>query len=160
MRSLAPVALVVALGACSGSRPLPPAPGTEPVAPPAGAPRSTASVAGDRDPDHTLMRAAVRAAVAQGLGVFLQRVELDGRPVMAGTTFLGFRIAALRDASFWRGVDLRPGDVIRSVNGSPIERPEQAQTVFESLPEANELRVAYDRDGQPREIVYAIVDGR
>jgi general secretion pathway protein C len=160
MRLLAPVALVAAFGACGGSQPLAPAPATEPAAPAAGAPRPDASGAADRDLGRTLTRAAVRAAVAQGLGVFLQHVELDGRPVMVGTRFLGFRIAALRDPSFWRGVDLRPGDVVLSVNGSPIERPEQAQTVFDSLPEANELRVAYDRDGQPREIVYTIVDGR
>ena len=38
----------------------------------------------------------------------------------------------------------------------PIERPEQAQdTAFESLEVANhELRVSYERDGEPRELVY------
>jgi type II secretion system protein C len=158
--SLVPMALATTLVACGGSRSPASAPATEPVAPAAGVPRSNAFAVADRDRDHTLTRAAVRAVVAQGLGAFLQLVELDGRPVMAGGKFLGFRIAALRDPSFWRGVDLRPGDVVLSVNGSPIERPEQAQTVFDSLPGANELRVVYDRDGQRGEVVYAIVDGR
>jgi type II secretion system protein C len=110
--------------------------------------------------DHAVTRSAVRAAIADGLGVFLQRVDIDDQPVMTGGKFHGFRIAGLRDPDFWAGVDLKAGDVVTAVNGMPIERPEQAQTALESLEAAKELRVAYDRDGQPHELVYAIVDGR
>jgi general secretion pathway protein C len=102
----------------------------------------------------------VHTAVTDGLGVFLQRVEVDDQPVMVGGKFHGFRIAALKDADFWSGVDLKAGDVVTSVNGFPIERPEQAQTALDSLEVASELRVAFERDGQPHELVYAIVDGR
>jgi type II secretion system protein C len=109
-------------------------------------------------PDRTLARSAVMAVVDQGLGAFLQHVDLDDQPVMAGGKFHGFRIASLRGPDFWTGVDLKPGDVVTAVNGFPIERPEQAQTAFESLQVASELKVAYDRDGKPRELVYAIVD--
>jgi hypothetical protein len=111
-------------------------------------------------PEHSLRRSAVRDAVAQGLGVFLQRIELDDRPVQVEGRFHGFRIAALRDADFWNGVDLRPGDVVTAINGLPIEHPEQAQTAFDSLQVASALRVSYDRDGQSRELVYTIVDDR
>jgi type II secretion system protein C len=110
--------------------------------------------------DRTLKRSAIHGAVSQGLGVFLQRIELDDQPVRVDGRFHGFRIAALRDANFWSGVDLKPGDVVTSVNGFPIERPEQAQTVFDSLEVASELRVTYERDGKPREIVYPIIDDR
>jgi type II secretory pathway component PulC len=102
----------------------------------------------------------VHAFVSQGLGSFLRRVELDDQPVFVGGKFHGFRIALLRDPQFWSGVDLKPGDVVTTVNGFPIERPEQAQTAFESLEVASELRVAYERDGQGRELVYGIVDDR
>lgn len=111
-----------------------------------------------RDSDPALSRAAVHAIVAQGLGAFLQRIELDDHPVVVHGKFRGFRIVALHGADFWRGIDLRPGDVVTSVNGFPIERPEQAVTVFDSLDLASELRVAYDRDGQPREMIYSIAD--
>jgi type II secretory pathway component PulC len=89
----------------------------------------------------------------------LQHVELDDQPAFAGGKFRGFRIAALR-GTFWSGVDLMPGDVVTTVNGLPIERPEQAQAAFDSIAAATELRVAYERNGQPRELVYRIVDGR
>lgn len=111
-------------------------------------------------PEHTVARSAVHAVVSEGLGMFLRRVDLDDHPVFVGGKFHGFRIAGLRDAQFWNGVDLKPGDVVTSVNGFPIEHPEQAQTAFESLEVASELRVAVEREGQPRELVYAIVDDR
>jgi S1-C subfamily serine protease len=110
--------------------------------------------------DHTLARSSVHSVVAQGLGAFLQHVELDDRPALVGGKFRGFRIAALRDGSFWSGVDLKAGDVVTAVNGFPIERPEQAQKAFESLDVSSELRVSYERDGQPRELVYPIVNDR
>ena len=111
-------------------------------------------------PTHTVSRSAVRAVVSEGLGMFLRRITLDDQPVFVGGKFHGFRIAALRDPQFWSGVDLKPGDVVTSVNGFPIERPDQAETAFESLEVASELRVAVEREGQPRELVYPIVDDR
>lgn len=148
--------LVLSLAAC-GTTATTTAPTT------GGVPRAAASAklqTPPAAPDHTLARSAVRAAIDQGLGYFLQRVELDDHPVMTAGKFHGFRIASLRDPDFWAGVDLKPGDVVTGVNGFPIERPEQAETAFESLQVASELKVAYDRDGQARELVYAIVDDR
>jgi hypothetical protein len=133
---------------------------TSTAAPPPAAATPTAQPALPPLGGHALARSTVHAAVTDGLGVFLQRVEVDDQPVMVAGKFHGFRIAALRDADFWSGVDLKAGDVVTSVNGFPIERPEQAQTALDSLEVASELRVAFERDGQPRELVYAIVDGR
>jgi type II secretion system protein C len=154
MRSLALLALPLAIASCSGSAS--PQVNARPVSMkmPAAAPAAPAAH------DHQLPRSAVHDVVSQGLGAFLQRLELDEQPVLAGGKFHGFRIATLRDARFWEGVDLKPGDVVTAVNGFPIEHPEQAQTAFDSLEVASELRVAYERDGQPRELVYAIVDDR
>jgi len=107
---------------------------------------------------HRLVRATVKSVVSQGLGSFLQQVDLDDEPALLGGKFRGFRIAALRGSRFWSGVDLKPGDVVTRVNGFPIERPEQAQAAFDSIAAASELRVDYDRDGLPRALVYKIVD--
>jgi type II secretory pathway component PulC len=108
---------------------------------------------------HVLGRASVKGVVSQGLGAFLQQVDLDDQPALVGGKFRGFRIAGLRGGRFWSGVDLKPGDVVTGINGLPIERPEQAQAAFDSLAMASELRVTYDRDGEARELVYKIVDG-
>jgi type II secretion system protein C len=147
-----PVVLLAAACACGGSGPA--------LTPAAGPPPQSAAAAAPSKDGHVLARSAVHSAIVDGLGVFFQRVDLDDQPVMSGGKFHGFRIAGFRDATFWSGVDLKPGDVVTSVNGMPIERPEQAQTALESLDAAKELRVAFERDGQPHELVYAIVDGR
>jgi hypothetical protein len=48
--------------------------------------------------------------------------------------------------------------VVTAINGRPLERPEQAFAVFQSLAVARELRVAYERGDEPRELVYVIED--
>ncbi len=108
-------------------------------------------------PAGTIARVKVDDAIKAGPGMFLQHVVLADEPVMVDGQFHGFRIKELR-GDMWKGVDLRPGDVVTRVNGFAIERPEQAVEAFHSLSVASELRVAYDRDGAPHELRYAIVD--
>jgi type II secretory pathway component PulC len=158
MRRTLVLVLATCAVACAQAAPPPAAPASAapPAAPSASVPAVPAPAAASPPGARVLARADVHAAIARGLGAFLQRVEFEGQPVMAAGKFHGFRIAALHDAPFWKGVDLRPGDVVTSVNGFPIERPEQAEAAFESLDVASELRVAYEREGQAREVVYAI----
>jgi len=155
MRPVVPIAVVVlglALSGCGGE---PPPAAVTPVAKRPPPPAATATA-----PDHKVPRSAVREVVAQGLGSFLQYVELSDQPVFVAGKFHGFRIANLRGTAFWQGVDLKPGDVVVSLNGFPIEHPEQAATAFESLDVASEIHVGIERDGQPHDLVYAIVDDR
>ncbi len=146
---------LLALCSCAGATAAPVA-----VQAPAARPSATAAPVALASPDHAVQRSVLRAVVSQGLGAFLQHVDLDDQPVFVGGKFHGFRIAGLRDAKFWSGVDLKPGDVVTSVNGFPIEHPEQAQTAFESLDVASELRVALERGGQARELTYSVVEDR
>ncbi len=153
----AAVAFSTPLAACSGSgavtktaqTPAPVASTESPGGGPTGAPVAN---------DHTLRRSVVRGVVRGGLGLFLQNVTLDDQPVMKEGRFHGFRIVALRDPALWSGVDLRPGDVVVRVNGMPIEHPEEALEVFHSLETSSELRVFYERDGQPHELKFAIIE--
>jgi type II secretory pathway component PulC len=107
-------------------------------------------------PPGTLWRHEVNDAIDHGLGYFLQRVEVE--PEFADEKFLGFRVVQLHPLAWWQGVDIQPGDVVLSLNGMPIERATEAHAAFESLRTAKELRVAYLRNGQKREIKYAIVE--
>lgn len=155
---LAAVGVAVIVAGCGGGRARPAAVQMPPA--------SVSAVASTHAPPPAvagagvLRRSAVRSAVRQGVGAFLQHVELDDQPVFVGGRFHGFRIAALHDAAFWAGVDLKPGDVVTGVNGFPIERPDDAERALDSLQVASELRVAYERDGHRREIVFTISDDR
>jgi type II secretory pathway component PulC len=108
-------------------------------------------------PADAIRRSAVLNVLSAGFGAFLQKVTLDERPVFAAGKFHGFRVVAL-DPEQFRGVDLKPGDVVTRVEGMPIEHPEEAIQAFNSLQVASELRVDYDRDGVPRTLRYRIIE--
>lgn len=92
--------------------------------------------------------------MSPGMGAFLQR--LDVREQMVDGKFHGFRILELRDPAFWKGVDLRVGDVVTSVNGQPIGHYEQAFKVWQSLAVANKIVVAYERGTEQRQLTLVI----
>ncbi len=108
-----------------------------------------------RRPKGALFRDEVDATVDEGLGYFLQRVDLE--PALDNGRFRGFRLVALRPTEWWEGVDLKPGDVVLRVNGMPIERDTQAYDAFVALKKARVLRVEYLRGGQQRELVFRII---
>ncbi|HJL18475.1 MAG TPA: hypothetical protein RMH99_22615 [Sandaracinaceae bacterium LLY-WYZ-13_1] len=148
MRTLRPVFAAILLVACGASS----------------SPRATATARSEPDPateapagpparEGTIARAALDEVLARGLGRFLQRVETE--PHLAGGSFVGFRLTALRSDVF-EGVDLQPGDTLVSVNGMPIERPEQAMRVWDGLQVASELTVEYLRDGERRQLRFEI----
>lgn len=110
-----------------------------------------------KPPAGTLYRKDVEAFVNQGFPSFLQRVEVE--PSLENGKFKGWAIVGLHPPEFWQGVDLKPGDVVVSVNGRPLERETEAFEAFESLRGADELVVTYVRAGEPRKLTYKIIDG-
>jgi len=106
-------------------------------------------------PPGSLWREDVNFTVDEGLGYFLQRLSVE--PEIVGGKFQGFRIVDLEPPDFWKGVDLKPGDVVTQVNGMPIERDIDAYQAFQSLRAAPSLRVSFVRGGEKRELVYPIV---
>jgi hypothetical protein len=127
----------------------------ERVAPVRAAPASHRHAPASRPPPGCLWQDELLAAIHAGLGSFLQRVQLE--PHLVDGKFSGFSIVTLRPAAYWRNVDLRPGDIVTSVNGMPIERPTEAYAAFVALGGAAELRVSLIRDGASRQLVYRIV---
>jgi hypothetical protein len=103
----------------------------------------------------TLQRADVEKVVDAGLGRFLSYYALE--PALAGGRFRGWSIAGLRPPEVWRGVDLRPGDVVTRVNGMAIEREMQAFEAFQAVRSAPTLEISYLRQNQPRTLRFTIV---
>jgi len=93
-----------------------------------------------------------------GPGAFLQKVPLA--PVFGpGRRFRGFRIVSL-----WRNnprvlrYGVRPGDIVRSVNGHPIDTPDQLLGVFKLLRNAARIDVAVTRAGRPMRFGWPVYD--
>jgi S1-C subfamily serine protease len=150
---LAPaLALVLSTGACASTEAPPPKqPARPPVAaavapaPPAAPPPSAPSRLARADVDRVL--------TTQGPPWVLRRIVSE-EVMKSDGKFAGWRLVGLPDE--WRGIDLRPGDVVTRVNGLPLETPDQAWDAWKSVAKAPELKISLVRDGAPRELTLPI----
>jgi hypothetical protein len=121
-----------------------PAPVARPEAPPGKGLRSG-----------TIDRGTLIAVLDKGPGAFLRQFEVT--PRMDGNRFVGWQLVQLLDPSSpLRDVDVVPQDVLLAVNGKPISRPDQLQTVWDSLRTANEVRALVWRGDAKLELAFTI----
>jgi S1-C subfamily serine protease len=124
----------------------PPAPAAAHDPPmPAAAP---AAAAGKGLRSGTIARDRLVAVLDAGPGMFLRQLEVA--PRMVGDRFVGWQLVQLIDRTGPLGdVDVAPGDVLLAINGKPVERPDELQTLWDSLRTANELKAQLSRgDGR------------
>lgn len=152
--------VVIALTACSAERSTAtpaeieptvadPTPINEPAVP-TSAPR----------PAHTIYRSELRRATNGGRPAYLL-AQLAPEVHRPNGSFMGWTITQLfpDDPQLCaQPCDLAIGDVIMTVNGSPIERPEQLSALVAEIDTMAELRIRRVRDGQMTEHVYLIAD--
>jgi type II secretory pathway component PulC len=137
-----------------GPEPTPIATAKPEVAP---TPEPVPTVTKERHSTGTISRAALVAMLDAAPGRFLQHVVTE--PRFVGGKFHGWTLA-----SFFPGderfadVDLQAGDVVLSVNGMPIEQPDQFIRVWDMLRTQHTLLVVIERDGHLRELRYDIRD--
>ena len=103
----------------------------------------------------TIARERHVAVLDAGPPSFLRQLEVT--PKMSGDRFVGWELVQLvdRDGPL-ADVDVAPGDVLLSVNGQPISRPDQLQLLWDSLRTANELTAQLWRGGGKLELAFAI----
>ena len=65
----------------------------------------------------------------------------------------GFRVYPGRNRQKFAALGLRPGDLIKDINGQPLNDPTQAMQVFQSLGETEEVNVTIERNGQEQSLV-------
>jgi general secretion pathway protein C len=68
----------------------------------------------------------------------------------------GFRVYPGRNRQKFAALGLRPGDLIKDINGQPLNDPTQAMQVFQSLGETQEVTVTIERNGQEQSLVLNI----
>jgi S1-C subfamily serine protease len=103
----------------------------------------------------TIERARLVAVLDGGPGAFLRQLEVA--PRMTGDRFVGWQLVQLVDRdSALADVDVVPGDVLVAVNGQPVSRPDQLQSLWDSLRTANEIRADLWRGDGKLQLVFAI----
>ena len=86
----------------------------------------------------TIARDKLVAVLDAGPGTFLRQLEIT--PRMNGERFVGWQLVQLIDrAGPLVDVDVVPGDVLLAINGKPLSRPDQLQSVWDSLRTANQV---------------------
>ncbi len=103
----------------------------------------------------TISRQRLIAVLDAGPGTFLRQLEVA--PKKTGERFVGWELVQLLDRmSPLFDVDVVPGDVLLAINGKPVSRPDQLQTVWDSLRTANQLTAQLWRGDTQLTLEFAI----
>jgi hypothetical protein len=93
--------------------------------------------------------------LGRSVGDFLRLVEVEQELGDGG--FVGWRITSLPQRTpAW--LDVQRGDVVTAVNGMPVERPDDAQAIWETLQVASEVRIDLTRAGERRSVRIPVED--
>jgi hypothetical protein len=114
------------------------------------APKAAAQAVPDA-PAGSISRAALEVVLRHGPPWILQRVPIE--EVLEKGKFKGWRVTEV--PLDW-DADLQAGDVVTRVNAMPLETPNDFWAAWTTLTVASELKVAYLRDGEQREIAIPI----
>jgi type II secretory pathway component PulC len=109
-------------------------------------------------PPQTIYRSELDRATAKGPGYLLQ--QLAPQAYKPAGRFQGWQVTSLfpDDPELCASAcDLAVGDIIITVNGNNLERPEQLSQLFEKLPGLEQLEVHSVRDGKSRKVTYQVV---
>jgi hypothetical protein len=93
--------------------------------------------------------------LGRSAGDFLRLVEVEAE--VRDGAFAGWRITSLPEGTpSW--IDVQRGDVVTAINGMPVERPEDAQAIWETLQVASEVRIDLERAGERRSVRIPVED--
>ncbi len=65
----------------------------------------------------------------------------------------GYRVYPGRNRRQFAALGLRPGDLIKDIDGAALTDPQQAMQIFQSLGTAEQVSVTVERNGQPETLV-------
>ena len=74
-------------------------------------------------------------------------------PYLVNGEQAGYRVYPGRNRQQFAALGLRPGDLIKDIDGQSLSDPTQAMQVFQSLGTAEQVTVTVERNGQPQTIV-------
>jgi general secretion pathway protein C len=77
-------------------------------------------------------------------------------PNMVAGRVDGFRILDVQDGSLYTNLGIKTGDIIKSVDGEPIDSPAKAMELYNGLRSKNQLRLTVERNGQVQTMTYNI----
>lgn len=77
-------------------------------------------------------------------------------PNVEGDAINGFKVYGIRKTSLWGKLGIHNGDVVLSVNGTPMDGPEKAYEAFANLQGTDAMNLQVLRHGKPQAFTYNI----
>jgi general secretion pathway protein C len=77
-------------------------------------------------------------------------------PYFEGGAAKGFRLQGLKSGGMFSAIGIRNGDVVLSVNGSPIDSPQKALDIYQSMMTQSSVNLTVLRRGKEEQLTYAI----
>jgi len=74
-------------------------------------------------------------------------------PYFVGGQQQGYRVYPGRDRKQFAALGLRPGDLIKDIDGASLTDPKQAMQIFQNLGSAEQVSVTVERNGQPQTLI-------
>lgn len=88
------------------------------------------------------------------IGDLLQQAQAV--PYLEGNQTTGFQIRMIQPGSLIAQLGLKKGDILREVNGLPLNSPEKALQVFGQLRQATRISIGLERRGKAMTFAYEI----
>lgn len=94
---------------------------------------------------------SIQAVVAQNVSKLADVIRPT--PYFVNGQQQGYRVYPGRNRAQFAALGLRPGDLIKDIDGQALTDPTQAMQIFQSLNSADQVSVTVERNGQPETIV-------
>ena len=94
---------------------------------------------------------SIQAVVAQNVSKLADVIRPT--PYFVNGQQQGYRVYPGRNRAQFAALGLRPGDLIKDIDGQALTDPSQAMQIFQSLDSADQVSVTVERNGQPEVIV-------
>ena len=91
---------------------------------------------------------SLQAAVTQNAAKLADVIRPT--PYYASGEMQGYRVYPGRDRRQFAALGLRPGDLIKDIDGAALTNPEQAMQIFQNLGTKEQVSVTVERNGQPQ----------
>ena len=94
---------------------------------------------------------SIRSAVTQNVTKLADVIRPT--PYFVNGQQQGYRVYPGRNRAQFTALGLRPGDLIKDIDGQALNDPTQAMQIFQSLGSSDQVSVTVERNGQPQVIV-------
>jgi general secretion pathway protein C len=94
--------------------------------------------------------------LTSNLSQVLQQARMEPVYSSDGVSVEGFRFVRIQPGTIYEKLGFKAGDMIRSVNGEPVNSPQKAMEMYNLLKNSNYVQMGIERDGREEKFNYSI----